>query len=131
MNNDKLVIQQLLKQFGAVTAVDRIDLNMSEGKLYSFLGPSGCGKTTTLRMVAGLEHPTDGRIVVDGVVMSDRKIMLQPENRNMGMVFQSYAVWPHMTVFENVGYGLKIKRIRRSEIDRRVKEMLAMVGMEN
>ena len=127
---EKLVLEQLLKKFGSVAAVDHMDLTIGEGKLYSFLGPSGCGKTTTLRMVAGLETPSGGRIIVDGKVLSDNKQTLPPEKRNMGMVFQSYAVWPHMTVEENVGYGLKIKKVKKPDVKRRVGEMLELVGLE-
>jgi iron(III) transport system ATP-binding protein len=109
--------------------VDHIDLDIAEGKLFSLLGPSGCGKTTTLRMIAGLEAPDDGQIVVDGEVLSDSKRVVLPEKRNMGMVFQSYAVWPHMSVWDNVAYGLKLKRVSRSEIEGKVREMLGMVGL--
>lgn len=129
MNGDKLVIQNLTKQFGSVTAVDHINLSIAPGKLFSFLGPSGCGKTTTLRMIAGLETPDDGEIIVDGTVLSDKKRVTLPEKRNMSMVFQSYAVWPHMTVFDNVAYGLAIKKISKSEIEKKVRETLGMVGL--
>lgn len=129
MGNGKLTIAGLLKQFGGITAVNHINLAIGEGKLISLLGPSGCGKTTTLRMVAGLESPDGGRIVVDENVLSEPGNVLPPEKRNMGMVFQSYAVWPHMNVFENVGYGLKIKKTPASEMKRRVGEMLELVGL--
>jgi len=129
MSGDKLVIRNLAKQYGAVTAVDHINLSIAQGKLYSFLGPSGCGKTTTLRMIAGLETPTDGEIVVDGAIMSDKHRVLLPERRNMGMVFQSYAVWPHMSVWANVAYGLKIKRLPKDRIAAKVKDTLDLVGL--
>ena len=129
MNSPKLELRSLVKQFGAVTAVDHMNLSIEKGKLFSFLGPSGCGKTTTLRMIAGLETPTDGEIRVDGVVLSDRRRVTLPEKRNMGMVFQSYAVWPHMTVRDNVAYGLKIKRLSKSDIEAKVKETLGLVGL--
>lgn len=129
MGEIKLEIKDLVKAFGQVHAVDQINLNVEKGKLYSFLGPSGCGKTTTLRMIAGLEIPTSGGIYVDGHVLSDSKHVTLPEKRNMSMVFQSYAVWPHMTVFDNVGYGLKIKRMEKSQIQRKVREALNLVGM--
>ncbi|MDL2205908.1 ABC transporter ATP-binding protein [Eubacteriales bacterium OttesenSCG-928-N13] len=126
---DKLILRDLVKQFGAVTAVDHINLSIAPGKLFSFLGPSGCGKTTTLRMIAGLETPDGGEIVVDGAVLSDKKHVTLPEKRNMGMMFQSYAVWPHMTVFDNVAYGLKLKKINRSDMQKKVNETLDLVGL--
>lgn len=129
MSEIKLQIKNLMKAFGQFHAVDQINLNIEKGKLYSLLGPSGCGKTTTLRMIAGLETPTFGEIIVDGCVLSDSKHVTLPEKRNMSMVFQSYAVWPHMTVFDNVGYGLKIKRIEKSKIKKKVQEALDLVGM--
>ena len=116
MNTDRLVIRDLTKTFGTVTAVNQINMSIPQGKLYSFLGPSGCGKTTTLRMIAGLETPSSGQIIVDGRVLSDSKEVVLPEKRNMGMVFQSYAVWPHMSVWDNVAYGLKLKKMERSRI---------------
>ncbi len=129
MNTEKLVLKGLTKTFGTATAVDHIDLSIREGELVSFLGPSGCGKTTTLRMIAGLETPTDGQIIVDGIVMSDSKRQVLPEKREMGMMFQSYAVWPHMTVWDNVAYGLKIKRLPKAELIERTGAMLDMVGL--
>ncbi len=129
MSDQKLEIKNLVKRYGSVTAVDHIDLSIGQGKLFSFLGPSGCGKTTTLRMIAGLETPTEGEIVVDGEVLSDSKRVVLPEKRNMGMVFQSYAVWPHMTVSDNVAYGLKIKKQPRSDIEKKVRETLSLVGL--
>ncbi len=129
MSDQKLEIKNLVKRYGSVTAVDHIDLSIGQGKLFSFLGPSGCGKTTTLRMIAGLETPAEGEIVVDGEVLSDSKRVVLPEKRNMGMVFQSYAVWPHMTVSDNVAYGLKIKKQPRSDIEKKVRETLSLVGL--
>lgn len=129
MNTDRLVIRDLTKTFGTVTAVNQINMSIPQGKLYSFLGPSGCGKTTTLRMIAGLETPSSGQIIVDGRVLSDSKEVVLPEKRNMGMVFQSYAVWPHMSVWDNVAYGLKLKKMERSRIEKKVAEMLELVGL--
>jgi ABC-type Fe3+/spermidine/putrescine transport system ATPase subunit len=106
----ELTLEGLTKRFGTVTAVAGIDLTVPAGEVVSLLGPSGCGKTTTLRMVAGLERPTAGRIRVGGRIVADRGTHLPPEARGMGMVFQSYAVWPHMTVFENVAFPLRQRR---------------------
>ena len=124
-------IQNLLKTFGPVAAVDHIDLDIAPGEFFTLLGPSGCGKTTTLRMIGGLEKPDEGTVTVgDQVVVSvsDRKFV-QPEKRDMGMVFQSYALWPHMTVFENVAYPLKMRKIRRAEIRERVLDALRLVNL--
>ncbi len=126
----------LTKKFGEVVAVDHISLEIKDGEFMTLLGPSGCGKTTTLRMIAGLEIPTDGEIYLgDKLVSSPAKnIFVPPEKRNIGMVFQNYAVWPHMTVFDNVAYPLKIKKVPKDEIARRVKQVLELVklgGMEN
>lgn len=110
--------------------MDDISLELEEGVFLSLLGPSGCGKTTTLRMVAGLEIPSGGQIVVDGQIVSDGVRVLAPERRNTGMVFQSYAIWPHMTVFENVAYGLKLKKWPKDAIRKKVLETLGLVGMD-
>lgn len=127
----KLKLEGLAKRFGSVTAVNHIDLSVEEGTLVSLLGPSGCGKTTTLRMIAGLETPTGGRIVVDGRVLSDERHSAPPEARGMGMVFQNYAVWPHMTVFDNVAYSLKLKRMPRAAIQKKVMDILKAVDMHH
>jgi len=129
MGDYKLEIRELTKHFGVVTAVDHINLTIEKGKLVSLLGPSGCGKTTTLRMIAGLEIPSGGEIIVDGIVLSDCKRVTLPENRNMSMVFQSYAVWPHMTVMDNVAYGLKIKKQTKFQIEKKTMETLELVGL--
>ena len=124
-------IENLLKTFGPVAAVDHLDLDINPGEFFTLLGPSGCCKTTTLRMIGGLEKPDEGSVTVgDQVVVSvsDRKFV-QPEKRDMGMVFQSYALWPHMTVFENVAYPLKMRKIRRQEIRERVTDTLRLVGL--
>ena len=125
-------IEGLLKTFGSVAAVDYIDLDIKAGEFFTLLGPSGCGKTTTLRMIGGLERPDAGKVTVgDEVVVSvsDRKFV-QPDKRDMGMVFQSYALWPHMTVFENVAYPLKMRGLRKRDIEERVEESLRLVGLE-
>ncbi len=113
------VVEDLHKTFQAgqteVHAIDGISLNVEAGKLLTLLGPSGCGKTTTLRCLAGLERPDRGRIVIDGRVVfdSEQGIFVPPSERALGMVFQSYAIWPHMTVFENVAFPLRVARDRK------------------
>jgi iron(III) transport system ATP-binding protein len=127
-----LEIQHLTKIFGgSVRAIDDVSLSIQPGELVSFLGPSGCGKTTTLNCIAGLEHPDQGVIRVGDFTMTDttQRVLLQPEERGLGMVFQSYALWPHMTVADNVGFGLKLAKAPRTEINRRVSEILELVGL--
>ena len=127
-----LVIEKLTKIFsGSVKAIDDVSLTIEPGELVSFLGPSGCGKTTTLNCIAGLEHPDQGLIRVGDFVMTDsaRQFSLQPEERGLGMVFQSYALWPHMTVFDNVAFGLRIAKVERSAIKQRVAAILDLVGL--
>ncbi len=116
-----------------VRAVDDVTLEAPEGKILTLLGPSGCGKTTTLRCIAGLERPDDGEIRFgDRVVYSgSRGIFVPPEQRNIGMVFQSYAIWPHMTVFENVAYPLRVRRVSGAEVRRRVMAALELVGLQH
>ncbi|GAB7046257.1 ABC transporter ATP-binding protein [Catenuloplanes indicus] len=113
------------QRFGSFTAVDAIDLRIPEGKLTTLLGPSGCGKTTSLRMLAGYARPTAGTIRIHGVDSTT----LPPEKRGLGMVFQSYALFPHLTVAENVAYGLKLRKPAKAEIARRVRETLDLVGL--
>lgn len=116
---------------GRLSAVDDISFEVDRGSFFTLVGPSGCGKTTTLRMVAGLETPTAGDITVgENVVFSDsRNISVPTHERSIGMVFQSYAIWPHMTVFDNVAYPLQVQRLRRQEVHQKVKEALAMVDL--
>lgn len=125
-------IEHIYKRFGAVTAVDDFNLVVEEGEFVSILGPSGCGKTTTLRMIAGFERATEGEIYIGEqcVSSSAKNKFLPPEKRDIGMVFQSYAVWPHMTVLDNVGYPLKIQKVPKEERIKRVKEMLGLVHLE-
>jgi len=113
------------KRFGTVTAVDAIDLQVHPGEFLSLLGPSGCGKTTTLRMLAGFEDPDDGQILISGTPVRG----VPPHRRNVNTVFQNYALFPHMTAAENVAYGLRQKKVDKSEIGRRVGEALEMVKM--
>ena len=125
-------IEHVFKRFGAVTAVNDFDLVVKDGEFVSILGPSGCGKTTTLRMIAGFERATEGEIYIgDHCVSSSIKgSFAPPEKRDIGMVFQSYAVWPHMTVAENVGYPLKIQKVDKKEREERVQKMLELVHLE-
>ena len=120
------------KEFGDVVAVDQFNVDIADGEFVSFLGPSGCGKTTTLRMIAGFDMPTSGDIYIGDALMSsvEQHIFAAPEERNIGMVFQNYAVWPHMTVFDNIGYPLKIKKEKRTRIKDKVGQTLALVGLE-
>ena len=122
-------LQHLSKRFGAVTAVDDLSLTIGHGRLVSLLGPSGCGKTTTLRLLAGFMSPDAGTIKVGERTLSSPASAVPPERRAMSMIFQSYALWPHMNVAENVGYGLRVKKLARDEIDRRVSGILAVTRL--
>jgi iron(III) transport system ATP-binding protein len=129
-----LLIERLVKRFaGGRPAVDDVSFEVPAGEIVVLLGPSGCGKTTTLRCVAGLEHPTGGRISIGGRVVSDpgRNLLVGPRERDIGMVFQSYAVWPHMTVRQNVAYPLRHRRNGGGDIDRKVHETLELVGLRD
>jgi iron(III) transport system ATP-binding protein len=119
-----LDLQQLTKRYPGVVSVDAIDLSVRHGEFVCLLGPSGCGKTTTLRMIAGFVEPDGGEIRVDGRTMSAVGSVVPPERRNMSMIFQSYAIWPHMTVRDNVGYALKMKKIDNAQRTARVDELL-------
>jgi len=118
-------VQSVSKHFGDFTAVDSVDLEIYKGELFCLLGGSGCGKTTLLRMLAGFETPSSGSILIDGVNMND----VPPYERPVNMMFQSYALFPHMNVESNVGYGLRRDGVAKSEIEQRVEEMLAMVEL--
>jgi len=124
-------INNLNKSYGGPVVIDDLTTRFRSEEISVLLGPSGCGKTTTLRCIAGLEHPTSGEILIQGTpVFSDRqRINLPPEKRDLGMVFQSYAIWPHMTVFENVALPLKARGLAQAELTRRVDETLALVGL--
>ncbi len=127
-----LTLHGLSKWFGDVKAVHRLSLEIEEGQICTLLGPSGCGKTTTLRMIAGLERPDEGEIFLKGrpIVSLSRRIFVNPEKRNMGMVFQSYAIWPHMTVFKNVAYPLELRKVNKQTIKEKVRKALNLVGLE-
>ncbi len=119
-----LELAALTKRFGDVVSVDSIDIAVEQGEFVCLLGPSGCGKTTTLRMIAGFLEPDGGEIRVSGKPVSTPGSVIPPERRNMGMIFQSYAVWPHMTVHQNVAYGLKMQKVPPAERRQRTDEML-------
>ena len=119
-------LRNVTKRFGSNTVIDNINLTIPQGQMVTLLGPSGCGKTTILRLVAGLEKPSEGQIFIDGEDVTHRSI----QQRDICMVFQSYALFPHMSLGENVGYGLKMLGVPRAELKARVKEALAMVDLE-
>ena len=125
-----LELEGLTKRYAGVVSVDAIDLAVEPGEFICLLGPSGCGKTTTLRMIAGFLARDAGEIRLDGKVVSRPGSVVAPERRNMGMIFQSYAIWPHMTVAENVGYGLKMKRMPASEREERTRALLHATKLE-
>lgn len=137
---DQIVLRHVTKRFttktlGTVTAVNDFNLTIHEGECFSFLGPSGCGKTTTLRMIAGFEDLSEGGIELCGRIVSSKakNLYVPPEERGLGMVFQAFAVWPHMNIFENVAFPLQIKKVPKDEIVKRVKEALhhtSLDGME-
>ena len=122
----------LVKKFGNVFAVNDISFKVDSGQIVTLLGPSGCGKTTALRCIAGLERPDAGEIRIDDTVVSSggKGFFVPPEKRNLGMVFQSYAIWPHMTVFHNVSYGLEAKNMPKAEVTEKVEEALALTNLK-
>lgn len=126
LRSDFIQINAVRKQFGPVVALDKIDLQIAEGEFFSLLGPSGCGKTTLLRILSGLEFPTSGNVVIDGSDVSREPPYRRPTN----LVFQSYAIFPHLSVAENIAYGLRRLRLGPAEQARRVDEMLALIGLQ-
>lgn len=128
----KIKIEKLRKAFGDVVAVNDIDLDIYEGDFLTLLGPSGCGKTTTLRAISGLEEASGGKIYINDELVFSKKdeLIVAPSKRNLGLIFQSYALWPHMTVEANIAFGLKINKVPQDEINRRVTAILADVHLE-
>lgn len=127
-----LEVRELVKRFGTAYAVDHASLTIQPGEVFTLLGPSGCGKTTMLRMVGGLEEPDAGEIYLGGrlIVSVVRGLNLPSDRRNMGMVFQSYAIWPHMSVFDNVAFPLQVRKVPRDQVRDRVREALRTVELD-
>ena len=125
MSNDFLVLKNVTKAFGKSVVIDDLDLTIKRGTMVTLLGPSGCGKTTILRLVAGLENPTSGQIFIDGEDVTKSSI----QNRDICIVFQSYALFPHMSIGDNVGYGLRMQNVNKEERKQRVKEALELVDL--
>ena len=128
----QIILEHLWKRFDKFVAVEDLSLTIEDRGFVTLLGPSGCGKTTTLRMIAGLETPTSGRILIDGVPVfdSDRGINLSPSKRDIGFLFQNYALWPHMTVYQNIAFGLEMLKWDKKRIESRVSEMLSLLKIE-
>ena len=128
----EIFLKNISKKFGRVTAVDHLNLQIMNNSFLTLLGPSGCGKTTILRMIAGLETPTEGVITIGNKVVfdSDQGINLPPDKRNVGFLFQNYALWPHMTVYQNIAFGLENLKWSRKEIKDKVNALLAMLRIE-
>src|SRR4051794_31790389 len=124
-------VESLVKEFGEQRALDGVSFTVEDGELFTLLGPSGCGKSTTLMSIAGFTQPESGRIAVGDETFFDasRKLNVPAERRNLGIVFQSYAVWPHMTVFDSLAFPLKVRKLKRAAIDKRVREVLELVEL--
>ena len=124
-----LDVNGLVAEHGTNRVVDGVSFQIEEGEFVTLLGPSGCGKTTTLRCVAGLHRAAGGSISIDNRLVADARTHVRPEHRALNMVFQSYALWPHMTVSQNIAYGLKAQKVDKAEIGPRVEEVLDLVGL--
>ena len=118
-------LKSVVKRFGEVVAVNKVDLDIADEEFLVLVGPSGCGKTTTLRMIAGLEEVDEGEIYIDDILVND----VPPKDRDIAMVFQNYALYPHMDVYNNMAFGLKLRKFPKDEIDRRVKEAADILGI--
>jgi len=131
MSQAMVILEHVSKNFGKVCAVDKLSLSVEQGKVVSLLGPSGCGKTTSLRILAGLESPDDGVVRLNGTVVADprHRVNVPAHKRNVGMVFQSYAIWPHMTLADNVAYPLKYRGLQKSVIREKVLTVVDLVGL--
>ncbi|RAM59637.1 ABC transporter [Mesotoga sp. SC_4PWA21] len=129
----EIILKNLTKTFGSVNAVDKLDLTIEDRDFVTLLGPSGCGKTTTLRMISGLETPTIGEISIGGKVVfsGEKQINLSPDKRDVGLLFQNYALWPHMTVYQNIAFGLENMKWSKEEIRKRVREMGDLVKISD
>lgn len=125
----RIELKGITKMFGKVAAVKDLNLVIEDREFVTLLGPSGCGKTTTLRMISGLETPTSGEIVIDGKVVfsSEKQLNLSPDKRDVGLLFQNYALWPHMTVYQNIAFGLENLKWKKEDIARKVTEMGELV----
>ena len=128
----EIILENVTKKFDKFVAVDNLSLHIADRGFVTLLGPSGCGKTTTLRMIAGLETPTSGRILIDGKPVYDSKkgVNVPPNKRDIGFLFQNYALWPHMTVYENIAFGLEMLKWDKAKIRKRVDELLALLKIE-
>ncbi len=126
MGNILLELKNIKKSFDSTPVLNGISLSVEEGEFITLLGPSGCGKTTTIRIIAGLEMPDEGQVILDGTDVTNT----EPNARDVNTVFQNYALFPHMSVADNIGYGLKLKRRPKNEIREKVEEMLALVQLE-
>jgi ABC-type glutathione transport system ATPase component len=129
---ERIKVSNLVKRFGTFTAVHDVSFTVHENEFFSLLGPSGCGKTTTLRCISGLEQPTEGEIYISGqlVTSPEKNVMVPPERRGIGMVFQNYAVWPHMTVEQNMSYPLRLARKAREQINAKMAYLLDLLELE-
>ena len=128
----EIVLKNVTKRWGDFVAVDNLNMTIEDRDFITLLGPSGCGKTTTLRMIAGLETPTEGTITIGGrtVFDSERGINISPDKRDIGFLFQNYALWPHMTVYQNISFGLENMKWKKADIKARVAEMLKLLKIE-
>src|SRR3954454_7998586 len=131
MTMPEIHVESLVKEFAENRALDDVSFHVGEGELFTLLGPSGCGKSTTLMSIAGFQSPEEGRIAVGGETFFDapRRVNVAAERRNLGMVFQSYAVWPHMKVFDNLAFPLRVRKLKKNAIRDRVHEVLHLVEM--